>query len=199
MSTSSMLEVSETVLVAHSKQGNNDAIAELFRRHYSRSLQIASGILRHQDDAQDAVQAAFFQAFRRIESFRGEASFKTWITRIVVNCCLLQLRETRNRVNWVQLADRHGAQGPDILPSRAPTPENSAWCGEIASAFSSAVSRLPEHLHEAYTLLTSSELSLQEAASSLGLTVAATKTRLFRARAAIRTSLQPFRSAGHQV
>ena len=194
-----MQDISEAALVAGSKQGEHDAIAELFRRHYSRSLQIANGILRHQDDAQDAVQAAFFQAFRRIESFRGEASFKTWITRIVVNCCLLQLRETRNRVTWVQLEDRHGVQGPDMLPSQAPTPENSAWCGEIASALSSAVSRLPEHLHAAYTLLTNSELSLQEAASSLGLTVAATKTRLFRARAAIRTSLQAFWSPGHQV
>jgi hypothetical protein len=66
-------------------------------------VQLAAGILRHRENAQDAVQSAFFLAFRRMDSFRGDASFKTWITRIVVNCCLLQLREARNRVARVQL------------------------------------------------------------------------------------------------
>jgi RNA polymerase sigma-70 factor (ECF subfamily) len=194
-----MKNSSEPALIAHGRQGDQDAIAELFRRHYPRSLKLASGILRHHDDAQDAVQSAFFLAFRRIGTFRGDASFKTWITRIVVNCCLLQLRTARNRVTWVQLEDRNGERRPDLFTSQAPTPEKSAWCEEIASAFSGAISRLPKHLREAYILFTLSELSLQEVASSLGLTVSATKTRLFRARAGLRTSLQPFWSGRHPV
>jgi RNA polymerase sigma-70 factor, ECF subfamily len=182
-----MEDTPEDTLIAGGKQGDRDAIAELFRRHYARSLKLASGILHHQDDAQDAVQAAYFLAFRELKSFRGDSSFKTWITRIVVNCCLLQLRNTRHRMTWIQVDDR-----PDVLASPAPNPEKSAWSGEIAAALSNAVSSLPKNLQEAYTLFTISGLSLQEVASSLGLTVSATKTRLFRARAGIRMSLQPF-------
>jgi len=186
-----MHETPEALLITHCRQGNQQAIAELIRRHYNASLQLASGILHHTEDAEDAVQVAYFVALRRIGDFRGEASFKTWISRIVVNCCLLQMREARRRMTWVRLEDRNGVQGPDILPSPAPTPEKITWCREISSAFSAAVARLPTHLREAYTLFAISGLSLQEVAQTLGLTVSATKTRLFRARAGIRTTLQP--------
>jgi RNA polymerase sigma-70 factor (ECF subfamily) len=91
-------------------------------------------------------------------------------------------------MNWVQLEDWHGVPGQ---ASPFSSPEQQAWSGEIGSAFSTAIARLPRHLREPYTLFTVSELSLQEIAVTLGLTMAATKTRLFRARAWMRTSLQP--------
>lgn len=180
----------EGTLIALSKQGDQRAIAELVGRHYPASLQFARGFLRHTEDAQDAVQTAYFVAFRRLETFRGEASFRTWISRIVVNCCLRKMREA-GRKTWVRLEDCYGRQGQDILPSRAPTPEKSAWCREIASAFSAALAGLPTHLREAYTLFEISGLSLGEVALTLGLSLSATKTRVFRARAGIRRSLQP--------
>jgi RNA polymerase sigma-70 factor, ECF subfamily len=166
-------------------------MSELVGRHYPASLRLARGFLRHTEDAEDAVQAAYFLAFRHLEHFRGEASFKTWITRIVVNCCLLQLRNARRRATWVRLEDWDGMQGPNLLPSDTPTPEKAAWCVEISSALSAAVASLPRHLGEAYTLFEISGLSLREVASSLGLSVSATKTRVFRARAGIRRSLHP--------
>jgi len=180
-------DATELELIAQSKQGNQHAIAELVRRHYTASLHLAHGILRRTEDAQDAVQVAYFLAIRQIEHFRGESSFKTWINRIVVNCCLLELREPRRRMTWVPVEE----QGPELFPSRAPSPEKSAWCREISSAFSAAVAKLPENLREAYTLFTISGLSLREVAEALGLSIPATKTRLFRARAGMRVSLQP--------
>ena len=192
-----MQVTSEDTLIAQSKQGDQHAIAELVGRYYPASLRFARGFLRHTEDAQDAVQMAYFVAFRRLETFRGEASFKTWISRIVVNCCLLQMREARRKVTWVRLEDCHGKQGPDLLPSREPTPEKTTWCREISSAFSAAVARLPIHLREAYTLFEISDLSLEEVALTLGLSVSATKTRVFRARAGIRRSLQPVWSGRH--
>jgi RNA polymerase sigma-70 factor (ECF subfamily) len=185
------MSIPEAELIDRSKAGDQQAISELFHRHYSASVRLAYGILRHADDAQDAVQAGFFLAFRRLENFRGEASFKTWITRIVVNCCLLQLREARRRTNWVRLEERNGVRGMDLLPSHGPTPEKFTWCREISSAFSAAVARLPEHLREAYTLFAISGMSLREVAETLDLSISATKTRLFRARAGIRMSLRP--------
>jgi RNA polymerase sigma-70 factor (ECF subfamily) len=183
-----MRETTESELIANSREGDAGGIEELLHRHYPSSMRVARNILRQEDDAEDAVQAAYFVAFRRLENFRGESSFKTWITRIVVNCCLLQLRDARNRLNWVQMEDWNGVQG---AASQFSSPEQHAWSREIGSALSTAMARLPKHLREPYTMFTVAELSLQEIAGTLGLTMAATKTRLFRARAWMRTSLEP--------
>jgi RNA polymerase sigma-70 factor (ECF subfamily) len=186
-----MQEILESDLIARSKQGDQHAITELFRRHYAPSLRLASGILRRFEDAQDAVQTGYLLAFRSLASFRGEGCFKTWITRIVINSCFLQLREARRRATWVGIEDRNGMGLGDVLPSRASTPEKSAWCRELSSAFSTAVAGLPKHLREPYTLFAISGLPLREVAMVLGLSVSATKTRLFRARLGIRMSLRP--------
>jgi RNA polymerase sigma-70 factor (ECF subfamily) len=186
-----MQEILESDLIARSKQGDRHALNELFRRHYAPSLRLAFGILRHQDDAQDAVQTGYLLAFRNLANFRGEGSFKTWITRIVMNSCFLQLRESRRRVTWVGIEGRSGIGSGHVLPSPAPTPEKSAWCRELSFAFSNAVARLPKHLREPYALFAISGLPLREVATVLGLTLAATKTRLFRARAGIRSTLRP--------
>jgi RNA polymerase sigma-70 factor (ECF subfamily) len=186
-----MEATSDDILIGQSKQGDQRAMEELVNRHYPASLQFARGFLRYTEDAQDAVQVAYFMAFRRLEAFRGEASFRTWITRIVVNCCLAQRRETRRKRTRVQPNDRNGMSELDILPSCAPTPEKATWCREISTAFSAAVARLPAHLRETYTLFEIAGLSLAEVASALGLSISATKTRVFRARAGVRKSLQP--------
>lgn len=180
-----MQEIIESDLIARSKQGDQHAIAELFRCHYTPSLRLAYGILRNPEDAQDAVQAGYLLAYRNLPRFRGEGSFKTWISRIVMNSCFVQLREARRRVTCV------GMGLGEVLPSPTPTPEKSAWCRELSSAFSHAVARLPKHLREPYTLFAISGLPLREVAMALGLTLSNTKTRLFRARAGIRISLRP--------
>jgi RNA polymerase sigma-70 factor (ECF subfamily) len=191
--------VSEQALIAHAQEGDRNAAGELFQRHLLSSLRVARAILRDRDEAEDAVQAAFLHALRGLGSFRGDASFKTWITRIVVNSCLLQLREKRSKAMGVHLEGRNEADWASRLAARTPTPEKAAWCEEIAVAFSRAVAGLPHHLREAYTLVTVSELPIHEAASSLGLTLAATKSRLFRARAGIRASLEPVRSGSYHI
>ncbi len=185
-----MTERPELELIAHGRDGNEQAIEELFNRHYASSLRLARTILRCEDESQDAVQVAYFSAFRHLDNFRGEACFKTWITRIVVNSCLIRLREPRRHVNWVHLEDI-GERGADILAAPGPTPEKSAWCQEINSAYSEAVAKLPKHLREVYTLYSASGLSVIEVAAKLGLTVSATKARIFRARAGVRTRLRP--------
>jgi RNA polymerase sigma-70 factor (ECF subfamily) len=186
-----MQQTTELDLITGGKQGNNAALTELFSRHYLSSLRIARGILRSEDDSQDAVQMAYFSAFQHLDSFRGDACFKTWITSIVVNSCRMQLRKPGRRMTWVALEDLPGGRGADILPSSAPTPEKVTWCREINSALSDAVSRLPDHLREVYTLYSVTGLSLKEVAAKLGLTVPATKTRLYRARAGVRSRLRP--------
>ena len=87
-------EGAEQQLISRARNGDEDAIAELFRRHYTHSISVARRILPSQEESLDAVQSAYLSAFRNIQSFREEASFKTWITRIVQNQCLMHLRES---------------------------------------------------------------------------------------------------------
>jgi len=164
-------------------------MAELFRRHYASSLRVARRILTSPDDLLDAVQSAYLSAFRHFDSFRAESSFKTWITRIVVNQCLISLRDPARHRVWVHLDDA----GPDGIPTlvvdRGPTPEEMARKTEISRTIAEATGHLPKGLREAFVLCAVSGHSIEEAAKMLGLSVAATKARLFRARAHLRGKL----------
>jgi len=91
-----MQNMTEGELIHLGKQADKDAIAELFRRHYPYSLRLASGILRQTEDAQDAVQVAYFTAFRSLTDFRGDSSFKTGppaaFVRVLWATCRLRTR-----------------------------------------------------------------------------------------------------------
>ena len=186
----------ESDLIADSRNGDNEAMAELFSRHYSFSIAVARRILRGPEDALDAVQSAYLSAFQHFNSFRGEASFKTWITRIVLNDCLMRLREpARHRI--VISLDDPGLGGRFLaIPGNGPTPEDLALRREINRAVADAVAQLPKPLSEVFTRCGISGLSIRDAAEALGLTVAAAKTRLFRARALMRQELQRVFAAG---
>ena len=186
-----MQEKPEPELIADCKRGDKIAMTELFGRHYASSLRLARGILRSEEESQDAVQSAYVSALRYLHSFRGDATFKTWITRIVTNQCLVRLHERRRRRGWVSLDDLGRSVGLTMLASAVPTPEKATLCQEIASALSEAAASLPKPLREVFVLCAFSDLSLKEAAAALGLTVSATKTRLFRANARMRSHLQP--------
>jgi RNA polymerase sigma-70 factor (ECF subfamily) len=153
-----------------------EAINELFAQHYKASLRTAYRILRSKEDSEDAVQTAFCAAFRHLHRFRGESSFKTWITRIVVNYCLTQWRDRRARP---QLAL------DDILPileSHTLSPEALCYLAELQGAHANAASRLPKVLHDVYAESVISGIALPKVADQLGLTATAAKSRLFRAR-----------------
>jgi len=182
---------SDFELMSEGKRGNHAAVAELFERHYVSSVRLARVILRSGEESEDAVQMAYLSAFRNFDGFRGESSFKTWITRIVVNHCLMQLRGSRHRANWVQLKDLETGPGQSRLASRERAPEESAWSREIGSACSGAIANLPGNLREAFNLYSASGLSIREVATVLGLTVPAAKARIFRARTRLQSSLRP--------
>ncbi|MDR3704031.1 MAG: sigma-70 family RNA polymerase sigma factor [Candidatus Sulfopaludibacter sp.] len=186
-----MPETRELELIAACKRGDEAALGELFQRHYPASLRVARAILRSEEDSQDAVQSAYLTAFRRLDSFRGDSAFKTWITRIVTNHCLMLLRQPRFRFRWINFDELAGS-GPSGQPVAAGlSPEKSALSGELASALSEAAARLPERLCEVFKLYAFSGLTIREVAKVTGLTLPAAKTRLFRAQTRMRAHLQP--------
>lgn len=189
--TVDLQQKAETELIADEQRGDRAAISELFRRHYSSCLRVANRILRSEEKSRDAVQSAFLSAFRHLHSFRGNSTFKTWLGRIVVNQCYMHLRQPERRLGWVDFDSLYESGSGNKLTSPALTPEKLTLRGEIGAALADGVSRLPEPLREVFSLYAGSGLSLKEVAGTLGLTVPAVKTRLFRANLRMRSHLQP--------
>jgi RNA polymerase sigma-70 factor, ECF subfamily len=182
------LDTTDQELVAQSKQGDEDAMAKLIHRHYGSSLRIARSILRNHSDSEDAVQIAYSRAFRHLHTFREEARFSTWITSIVVNQSRMHLRSQR-RATLLSLDGTSSEQAPVYLTSREPTPEESTARYQISAAVLRAVSRLPNGLRMPYTMHALSGLPVAEVANRLGLSLSATKSRIFRARCTLQSRL----------
>jgi len=179
---------SDHELVEQSKRGDKEATTELIRRHYAGSLRLARAILRNQQDCEDAVQAAYCRAFQRLHTFRAEARFSTWITTIVVNQSLMHLRRVR-KVAMLSLEEPISGPISRYFTSREPSPEEHTAHREVSAAVSRAMARLPKALRSAYTLHAVSGLPVAEVAGKLGISVSATKSRIFRARCTLESRL----------
>ena len=179
----------DSELVVSGLKGDIQALSELFERHYASSVRVARRILRSDEEARDAVQSAYLAAFEHFRGFRGEAQFRTWITRIVKNQCFMNLRRPERRRPFSNLEDPEVREAVLARASHTPTPEDVAWAREVDIVLSDAASKLPKSLKAVYTLCCISGLCVREAADTLGLTVPGTKARLFRAQHRIRTVL----------
>jgi RNA polymerase sigma-70 factor (ECF subfamily) len=170
------------------KTWTSEATDQVIQRHYGASLRIARSILRNESDSEDAVQTAYSRAFQHLHTFREEARFSTWITTIVVNQSRMHLRRER-RATLLSLEEPIHEQIPQYLTSREPTPEESTARREISTAISRALARLPHGLRTPYTLHAVSGLPVAEVADKLGLSLSATKSRIFRARCTLESRL----------
>jgi RNA polymerase sigma-70 factor (ECF subfamily) len=162
-----------------SSRTDHELTNELFAANYQGALGTAYRILRSWADSEDAVQTAYLSAFRHLDAFRGEASFKTWITRIVVNCCLMKIRERRARM----LVEFDNVQiSLPAFASRANNPEALCAQKELQAAHARATSALTPAMRDVYCACAITGTALPKVARELGLTTAAAKSRLFRAR-----------------
>ena len=184
----------ESALVERLRRGDGAAFEELLRAHAGRMLAVARRLLSNEEDARDIVQDAFLSAFRSIERFDGQAALGTWLHRIVVNAALTKLRSRR----------RHPEKPiDDLLPTFQedghlarrvqdwPDPSAALTRGETRDAVRRHIAELPEDYRVVLLLRDIEELDTEETASLLGLTPGAVKTRLHRARQALRTLLEP--------
>jgi RNA polymerase sigma-70 factor (ECF subfamily) len=133
----------ELQLVTEFQNGDGEAIAELFRRHYPLSISVARRILPFGDEYSDAVQSAYVSAWRSIGSFRGESSFTTWITRIVTNQSLTHVRSSVRRKHFISLDDSGSEAGPVMVRDMAPTPEDLIQTAEVRKTLADAAANLP--------------------------------------------------------
>jgi RNA polymerase sigma-70 factor (ECF subfamily) len=178
----------EAELVARLRTGDDDAYETLFRTHAGVLLAVARKFLGDTDDAAEAVQDAFVSAFRAMGSFEGTSRLGTWLHRITVNACLMKLRG-RKRSRFVPLGDR-------LVPDRAGG--DAVSLTEARERVRSGMEQLPAAYREVIRLRDLEGLDTEATAARLGTSAGVVKTRLHRARAALRTVLEPvFATAGN--
>jgi RNA polymerase sigma-70 factor (ECF subfamily) len=195
-SAMSTLEAPEEVaLLAGLRAGDESAFERLVRSSTGRLLATARRILDNEDDARDAVQDAFLSAFRALGSFEGNARLSTWLHRIVVNAALAKLRRRQRKPERSiddflpkYLADGH--QADPAVEWREPA-EVALQHDETRAIVRQAIDELPETYRTVLLLRDIEGVDTDETARLLGVTVAVVKTRLHRARQALRTILDP--------
>ncbi|HEY3443890.1 MAG TPA: sigma-70 family RNA polymerase sigma factor [Paludibaculum sp.] len=178
-------------LVVMAQGGDNVAFTELVERHQPTCSRLALSILRDQCDAEDEVQNALWKAYEHLGQFQRDAKFSTWLSRIVVNQCLMRLRKDR-RAKFLYLDE--GVAGEDVLtldlPDLTETPEEALAHLEIGTVLKAEINRIPPMLREVFMLRDVEELPMPDVASRLGITIAAAKSRLLRARLELRERME---------
>lgn len=177
-------------------RGEEAAFEELVRTYGGRLLAVTRRYLLSEDDARDAVQDAFLSVFRSLDQFEGQSRLSTWLHRIAVNAALMKLRTRRRKPEQPIeellpgfLEDGHFAQ--QTSEWRNSELEDVAERKELAELVRSNIDRLPEGYRNVLMLRDIEEFNTQETAEAMGISVNAVKTRLHRARLALRELLEP--------
>jgi RNA polymerase sigma-70 factor, ECF subfamily len=179
----------DEVLVGAAKLGDRPAFAELWERHSNTAFKVAYRITKNRDDAEDVIQDAWMKAYVHLTTFDGRAKFSTWLTRIVINSGLMTLRRKRSHPETsMEITDGKTWQQWEIADQTKDVEELYARHERI-ERLKRAICRLQPTLRNVVEIHQSNDRSVKEIADLAGLSVAATKSRLLRARRALRKDL----------
>lgn len=184
------LQANEQLLVAAAKCGDNDAIEELVRRYGHRLFRLAQNITANHEDAEEVVQNTFVNAFHHLAAFRGDSRFYTWLVRIAMNEALMKIRGQRFiglSIEAMKEADDHVI--PREIQDWGPSPEERYSQNELRKLLATSINELDPGYRIVFQLRDIEGLSTDETAQTLGLSTAAVKSRLARARMRLRNSL----------
>jgi len=193
--------VTDAELVNRARQGDADAFGELVNRHHAAVYRAALSAGASPADAEDVSQEAFLQAYRRLDGFRAEASFKTWLLTIAWNRAINERRaHTRWWTRLVSLdAGREGsdeaAAAWERIAAASGTPEELAAGSELARAVRTHIAALPRKLRDALLLAQSGEYSYDEMAAMLRAPAGTIKWRVSEARKLVKARLA---GSGHK-
>lgn len=181
----------EAALIQRCAEGDEAAYSELLGEHQRMVIQLAVNLLGDRDEALDLSQEVFLRVFRTIHRFRGQSSLRTWIYRIAVNQARNRQRFWRRRHRADQISlDLHVAAHGDLPSSGGSGPDRLLAQKELASRLEHALEHLPFDQRTAIILREVDGLSYDEIAYSLGVAVGTVKSRLTRARQALRLELR---------
>jgi len=178
---------SEQQLIAAAKSGRRAPFGELCERHRKRISCVTRRIIRNREDAEDAAQECFLNAFVHLKDFDGRSQFATWLTRIAINAALMKLRKNRG-AREVPMDDSNPSSEPVAqreFRHHAPDPEESCSLRERKRIVKSAISGLRPRARNVVELIHLEERSIRETAQILGISTGAVKARMFQAKIAL--------------
>jgi RNA polymerase sigma-70 factor (ECF subfamily) len=184
-------KATDEILTLSARSGNGSAFVELSRRHSKRIQFQAYRILGNWEDAEDVVQDSLLRAFKRLDQFRGTCNFSTWLTRIVINSALMEMRKRRARseTSYDGICGSAETSEPWEFSDHSPGPERHCVGKETEELLGRAILRLPWRYQTVFDLYHAKLRSINEIAQDLGISAAAVKSRLYRARIKLRVSL----------
>jgi len=200
--TSVLAGFDESALVAQAKAGDQNAFAELVNRYERKIYRLAKNITRNDEDAEDVLQDAFLKAYTHLDNFKGDSKFYTWLVRIAVNEALMRLRKRKTDRSVpldepVELGEETVAREIAVWEDN---PEQRYSKEEWRQILDEAVDELKPDFRTVFVLRDIEELSTEETAETLGISIPAVKSRLLRARLALREMLtRQFRRKGEDL
>lgn len=191
MAVTSQTGIDEATLVAQSREGDTKAFGELVRRYEGKIFRLAQHVTQNREDAEDVLQETFMKAYEHLDQFQGNSKFYTWIVRIAVNQALMKLR--RRKTDKSVSLDEAIDTGEDTIVREIAAwdedPEQRFSREELGEILDSAIQGLEPPYRSVFVLRDIEELSTEETADALGLSVPAVKSRLLRARLQLREKL----------
>jgi len=183
----------EPLLVAAAKSGDAAAFEELVNRYERKIFRLTMNITRNREDAEDAMQDAFLKAYGHLSTFQENSRFYTWLVRIAANEALMRLR--KRRPNQFSL-DEPVAGDEDLMPREiadwGPSPEQRYAQSEMQEILNKVIDELEPDFRVIFVLRDIEELSTEETAAAVGISVPAVKSRLLRARLKLRQKLNRY-------
>lgn len=190
---------SDDELVARSRQGDNAAFEELVTRHQDKLFRLVMRFVRNEADAHEVLQEVFLCAWRNLQGFEGRAQVSSWLHRVTVNAALMFLRSRNRRPVTVSassgmtdLACSAEYEGRGAALDQVRRPDEQIESLELRRRIQRAVNRLPPSLSVVFFEREVEGYSTQQTADALGLSPPAVKTRLHRARSALRQDMQRY-------
>src|SRR5262245_24747371 len=185
------LDTGDTELVRRALARDEAAVRAIMQANNRRLYRLARGILRNDGEAEDVVQEAYVRAFTHLDSFRGDSSLSTWLSRIAMNEALGRLRRERPAVELDSLSQ--GAREAQIIQfplAAGDDPEKSMAQREIQRVVEHAIDELPEAFRLVFITRVIEGMNVEETAEILGLKPETVKTRLHRARTMLRENVE---------
>lgn len=187
-------KISDVGLVDEFKAGDISAFEEIISRYESKVMNLALRFTRNQEDAEEVLQDVFTTVYRKIDGFRGQSAFSSWLYRIVVNAAFMKLRK-RKQTQTVSIDDLAPAVKQYCMERDAVTNQhlhNVAISRELQEVLQRAIDRLPDQYRAVFVLRDVDGLSNQETGEILNLSIPAVKSRLHRSRIMLRKKLQRY-------
>ena len=182
----------DQALVERVQKGDKSAFDVLVLKYQNRIIQLVNRYVRDADEAMDVAQEAFLKAYRAIDRFRGDSAFYTWIYRIAINTAKNHLVASGRRPPGGDIDAQEAEQYEGATGLREyDTPERLILKDEIQATIAKAIDSLPDDLRTAITLRELEGMSYEEIAQTMDCPIGTVRSRIFRARDAIDTLLQP--------